>query len=239
MKKTYTPFLFLFSLLYFLAPFKAKANAVNIGVAASAPYGPELSFRYQLLPRTFLNISGSRLSLNAEGKISEADVEARLTISRLALGLDFHPFYNGIFLGMGAASTDINLKAHTPNKAFTIDINHVSYTLPAGNTLDSKLYWDKVVPYFRLGYRTMVGSFGFIFSLGAQYIGKPHINTQLRGDFKNIKVPSGTAMLPGDFQKIVDANINNLNEEALKDIKDLPGQGRILPTLTIGLSFSF
>ncbi len=158
-------------------------------------------------------------SYSGDFRESGIGYNGKLKLGAVPIALDVFPFRNWFRLGGGLI---INLNEVTATAAGqTLEIGDRRYSLPEIGQLTGKAKFNRVAPYFGIGFNNPVkkrGHWGFFVDLGGMYHGRPSITLQT-----SITTP----LLQQDLAK----EVLQLNREVEKY--------RFFPVVQLGISYRF
>ena len=171
-----------------------------------------------------LRVSANGLNYSTSETREAIDYEAKLKLASGQLLLDWFPFSNNFRLSAGAM---VNGNKFTldgkPSAGGTFTINGMPYTSSEIGSLNGKVDFRKVAPYFGLGYGRPVGrGLLLIGDLGVMFQGSPRTS---------LSVTCGATTSCAQIQSDVAAEQNKLDD----DMRNY----RYYPVLSIGLAYVF
>ncbi len=166
------------------------------------------------------------------------DIEYSAEFDNIALGvlLDWHPFAGGFRMSAGMALADfgIDLQANAQEEPYEIGDNEYTGDLQ----LDGAVDFNKVAPYFGIGWGASVGETGlsFVTNLGVLLIGKPTVSLDASGSVSQLDEsgnPGQTLAVNAfpEFQQDLQKERNN----AEQDLEDFS----FYPVFNLGMSYAF
>ena len=192
-----------------------KVSTLGFGIDASTPINEIYSMR--------LNINNVSFS---DTQTSDGNTyDGTLNLFTAGLLLDAYPFQNNFRLSTGVYYNDNGYTGTiTPSLTQTIEINGINYTSTDITKVNMDVIFDKVAPYFGIGWGNDARDkgWGFTCDLGVLYHGKGTVN--LNADINNPLI--ATQINNGLI--IEEQNINN-------NLSDF----QLYPVVSIGINRSF
>jgi hypothetical protein len=192
-----------------------KVGSLGIGADVSRSIIPRvLNFR---TGASFFNYSAD---FDEKGITYGAD----LKLGAVPIAIDVFPFKNWLRLGGGVIINLNEVKGTGKAKegtTDTIDIGDGSYSLSALGQVNGKVKFNRVAPYFGLGFNNPIktnGHLGFFVDLGMMYHGSPTAAITTTNSFPGLQ-----------------ENINKQLQDTNKDLKDF----KFFPVIQMGLSYKF
>ncbi len=189
--------------------FRVAPRISTLGVGIEAAKG--------LTPSFGLRAGFNYFSYGYEATESDVSYDLDLELKSFGLMADWHPFQGAFRLSGGLL---INGNGLTGNAKPTgqVKIGDTDYTL---NSIDLEISYNKLAPYFGLGWDTTFGdsdNWGFAFDLGLIYSGSPEASLSLN--------PANTVSA---------ADLNKEKNELQNDLDSL----KWWPVVSAGLVYQF
>ena len=158
-----------------------RAGILGLGGEASVDFGRHFGLRGGV----------GAVPLNVTGTLSNVDFEMQPPSALGNIGADIYPFGGHFRLSGGLLfKHDISMSATVTG---TIDINDHTYTAAQAGTISGTMAWSSTAPYTTLGWSGRGKGLGFLFDMGAAFLGDPRLtltsngaayqsNTQFRSD---------------------------------------------------------
>lgn len=162
---------------------------------------------------------------------------------------DYFPAGNGFRLtaGLGLGKTELSATGHVRNSdkaTFNLGDKNYEVKLDGNDTAEAKVKYPSVSPYFGIGWGHNVaqkasGSWHFNADLGVS-VGSPKTSLSLNNSLNDKLVAVQADGAVGDDQKAAaQAEINNRVAAEEKKLKDRVGKYKVVPTLSVGVSYRF
>jgi len=192
-----------------------KVSTLGVGFDISTPINDKISARF--------NLNGASYTDTQE----DGDNEYEGTLELLTAGIlvDYYPFENNFRLSTGAYYNGNGFTGSIyPTNKTLISINENEYTTADIVSLDSKITFDTVAPYFGIGWGNDANDkgWGFTFDLGAMYhgVGKANLTANVLNMNLENQIASDLVL-----------EEENVNEE-LKKFK-------FYPVVSLGVNYTF
>jgi hypothetical protein len=157
---------------------------------------------------------------------SGTEFKAKVTWNRVSALADWHPFKSSAFrLSGGISSNNMGVALAAATVGGTVEINGKTHTIQAGDSFTLRIKMPSTTPYLGIGYGHHSGGkgLGFHADLGV-----------LVGGLKLSESRTG-ALADGGSAGITQLDVYN----ELKDLNDDLAKMKVLPQLTLGLSYRF
>ncbi len=191
-----------------------KIGTTGMGADVTAGFHDRLNARagLNMLPLTFKPNTGSDNDVN---------VTVDIDLQTIPVTLDFHPFASNFRTSIGLALNN-NAFSLSAEPGDSIELEDTDYIV---DKLSAKLSFNRLSPYFGLGYgnAVMEGSrLAFAFDLGVLYHGSPKLRAK------------AVAAYP-EMQEALDRDLRQEVDKVEEELDSF----RFYPVLTFGLSFRF
>ena len=156
-----------------------KVSTLGLGLDVSTPINDTFSAR--------LNINGASYSDNQNS--SGNTFEGTLDLFTAGVLVDAYPFENNFRLSTGLYYNGNGFSGSvTPSSTQTVDINGVTYTSADLSKLNTDVTFNKIAPYFGIGWgnNAQDKGWGFTFDLGALYHGEGSVNLTAEGSLSSV-----------------------------------------------------
>jgi hypothetical protein len=188
--------------------------------AGSLGVGADLS--RSIIPRV-LNLRAGASFFNYDADFDEEGITygAELKLGSVPIALDVFPFKNWFRLGGGVMINLNEVTGTAKSVNGTIDIGDGTYNLSDIGQLTGKVKFNRVTPYFGLGFNNPIktkGRLGFFVDLGLMYHGTPKFTLTSTNSFPELQ-----------------QNLDQQMLETNNDIKDF----KLFPVIQMGLSIKF
>jgi hypothetical protein len=202
----------------------AQAQEVYAGAGL---FGAQIGYAYSVNPQ--FNLRGDYMTMGSRSKTqteSGTSYQAKLDLSRTALLVDWFPFESSSFRMTGGASFNkIGFNLTAGGAGSTVDINGRTVALGANDTLNVQVKLPNTTPYVGIGWghKPSNKGWGFHTDLGV-----------LVGSFK-VTETRGGALVNGGALGVTQADM----DKELQDVRDSVAKLKVLPQVTLGLSYRF
>lgn len=201
----------------------AQAQEVYVGAGL---FGLQVGYAYAVMPR--LNLRGDFLTLGRREKIfneSGTAYQGKINWSRKALLADWFPMGSSFRFTVGATFNDVKYDLLANGVGQTLDINGRKLDLSANDTLSIQVKMPSTTPYVGMGFGHTPGSkgWGFHSDFGASL-----------GKFKVSEIRTG-GLVNGGALGVTQTDV----DKELDEIREGVAKLKILPQLTLGVSYHF
>lgn len=193
--------------------------------------------------RTDLTTLGT---IKRDFKQGDVDYQAKLKNDKINVMLDYFPFESGFRFtsGIGLLSTKLSATGHgrsLTNHTFKIGDKTYNVAIDGNDSVNAEYKYPAISPYIGLGFGHHIkqqngGEWGFLFDMGL-YLGKGKssvsINDSLNQKLLNAEQSLGTST--AEAQRIV----NNSIEAEKRNFADKVSKYKVLPAISIGVSYHF
>ena len=215
----------------------AGAPGINVGIG----YGinEKLTIRSDFMTAGRISRSFNQRGFHYEGKLKS---------DKLNINADYFLFDNGfrVTAGLGLGRTKIDATGHSRESGGqTVRIGGKKYSIPSldsNDTLHANVKYPAVSPYLGIGWghnvkQKKAGEWGFNADLGL-YVGNPKtkvgVSDSLYAKLIEAEQKSGTANI--EQAKI---NVNNRIDRESSKIKDRLEKYKVIPAISVGVSYFF
>lgn len=221
-----------------------KAGLSGLGVGAGYGISEKLTVRSDV----------STLGFNRSFDEDDVHYKAKLKNHKINLYGDYFPANNGFRLtaGLGLGKTELSATGHArriSQQEFKIGDKKYDVTLDGNDTVKASVKYPTVSPYFGIGWGHNVGQkktgWGFNADLGLS-LGSPKTKLSVNSSL-NEKLVKAQAEIDGvagatltDEQKAAaQAEIDSRIAAEQKKIKDRIGKYKVIPMISVGVSYRF
>lgn len=193
-----------------------KIGTLGLGLDVSTPITDKLSARF--------NLNGA--SYSDTDTQNGNDYEGTLDLLTAGALVDYYPFENNFRLSGGVYYNGNGFTGNAkPSADRFVEINGVKYNMGDIGSVDSKIEFNKIAPFFGLGWGNDAHDkgWGLTFDLGVMYHGQGEATLTP----KRVAIIVDRVKLDSDIQKEED----KINDD-LSDFK-------LYPVLAIGVNYSF
>lgn len=171
------------------------------------------------------------------------DFDSKLKTNKLNVHADYFPMQSNAFrltTGLGFGRTELTATGKSEGKSkqtFKLDGKTYEVDLTSNDTLDVKVKYPAVSPYFGIGWghdvkRKKAGEWGFTADLGF-YAGKPKTSVSINSDLRDKLVSS-----QGGTEEAVKELDYRLAQETNK-VKDKVEKFKVIPAVSVGFTYNF
>lgn len=161
-------------------------------------------------------------SRSADGTEEGIDYDGKINLHRAGVFADWFPAQGGFRITGGITFNDAKVKLTARGDGGTINLGGQDYVFTAADRFDVRVKYPSVTPYIGIGYghhRTGATGWAFHFDVGASY-GKPKVRGEVSG-------PAASLVQDEDV------------EQELDELRDAVEKYRVLPQLSVGVSYRF
>lgn len=217
----------IFSLnVFLLFGFATFSFAGSTGIAVRAgTLGANIDLDHAYSDTIGTRVGANYFTYNYNGKKSDIDYDLDLKLKSLAVLLDWHPLHGSFRLSGGLLWNGNKIDADAKSSASYAIGNH-TYTASQIGSLKGTIDFNKIAPYFGLGWDTSFGKsgLGFVFEIGAVYQGTPNV------DFSVISKGLTTAE-----KALLQQDLSREESNFEDDIKNY----KVYPVVALGISYRF
>ena len=192
-----------------------KLSSLGYGVDISTPINETYAVRF--------NMNGGSYS---DSQSSDGNTyEGTLDLFTMGVLVDAYPFENNFRLSTGLYYNGNGFSgAVTPSSTQTVDINGVTYTSADLAKVNTDVTFNKVAPYFGIGWGNDARDkgWGFTFDLGAMYHGSPTADLTAEG-----------------VNPAIATQVNNGLAQEEQNVNDDLSDFKLYPVISIGVNRSF
>jgi hypothetical protein len=149
----------------------ATGKIGTLGLGAELNYGLSDSFSTRVGLNTF--------SYNRNAKSSQVDYDFKMQLQTLSALADWYPFAGGFRTSIGLLYDNNKISLSAIPTAGNYIINGVSYTTADIGSLQGTMTFNKIAPYFGIGWGNPVSKgkgWGLVTDIGILFQGKPKID---------------------------------------------------------------
>lgn len=211
------------SLLAFCVP-GVQAQEIYSGAGL---FGLQLGYAHTL--NESFNARADYMTLGSHSQTSNEsgnDYQSNIKLSRISLLADWFPIDESSFrLTGGVSFNTIGAELTAGGAGTAVNINGRDYALGANDTLKIQVKMPSTTPYLGIGWghKSTSPGFGFYADLGA-----------LMGSFK-VSETRGGALANGGILGLTQAEM----DKELEEIRDSVAKLKVLPQLTLGVTYRF
>lgn len=185
-------------------------------------------------------------SIKREFEEDEISYNAKLKNDKFNLMLDLYPFKGGFRLtsGLGMISTKLNANGHSrlaSKQEFKLGDKKYEINISSDDQVSAQIKYPSVSPYLGIGYGHNIkqtnGEWGFLFDVGV-YFGKPKTQLSLSNSL-NDKLAEAEKRAGNISTKEAQENIDYHLNKAREDLSSSVGKLKVLPALSLGISYHF
>lgn len=209
-----------------LAPL-AQAEGVGLGIHAGL-MGPGIDGYYRLDDKTVLRGAYNAFDYDYDATEEDVDYDATFSFNNAQLGVDYYPFAGSFRLSAAYVQNNNELNLLAVPRGGSFDLNDTSYAATDVGSLRMQVSYPGSGAYLGLGWGNPVGAdkrLGVTFDLGAYYLGKPEVVSQLA---------CGATASPATCAQLKD-DAEADRKQMQEDLSDFP----FWPLLQLGLSYQF
>jgi len=192
-----------------------RVSTLGLGFDVSSAINSSLSVRF--------NLNGA--SYTDSQKDGNNEFEGTLDLLTAGLLVDYYPFENNFRFSTGAYYNGNEFMGTTsPSVGSNVNLNGNSYDMSQIVSLDTKITFDTIAPYFGIGWGNNAkdSGWGFTFDLGAMYHGVGEAKLTANGLNSSLSNQAVSDLL------LEEENIND-------DLEDF----QFYPVVSIGVNYSF
>ena len=223
-----------------LALFSSVLNATeaqSIGLTAGTT-GVELEYSRMINSdyNLAIRIMGGGLTYSGTYDDTDANYDTDVDLLNFGATLEYHPFGNGFYLGVGAFynGNSFDMVA-TPKADGTYEFGGNEYSVADVGTVDGEVVdLNNLAPYLGIGYDASLfddGSWFFNFKAGAWYQDSPKVELRSSNCTPNAELLRAGVNTCDNLREDLQKEENDINE----DIKDY----KWWPVLHIGVTYRF
>lgn len=189
--------------------------------AGAGLFGVQLGYSHAL--NSSFNLRADYMTMGNQDKTSNqsgTEYKAKIDLSRTALLADWFPFQGSFRLTGGVTFNQMNVDLKANSSGQKVDINGKPYTLVAGDSMTVQVKMPSTTPYigFGFGHQSTQKGWGFHSDIGV-IIGSFSVSEKRTGQL--------AAVPQSDVDK------------ELADVRDGVSKLKVLPQVTLGVSYRF